>query len=152
MGLTIAAYTASGAPGSGAGKADMPSQINAARFGWPDLWQLWVAWRERRHVRACCVELLALYRQTAAGHPGLSGEPLYRAVVVAWLGLDGRVVDDVIQGAQVSYAHWPEERELRFRDVVHYLAVTGHGQSQGRKAWLRSSIAGVVEAEVPAGL
>lgn len=130
----------------------MQFQADVANFGFPDPWQMLVAWRERRFVRACCAEMLGLYASTAQAHPGLLGEPLYRAVVAARLGAGGRAVDDVIQGAQVSYAHWPEERELRFRDVVHYLAVSGYcqgRQGQGRKAWLRSNIAGVIDAEIP---
>lgn len=136
------------------GKQTMPSQVNAANFGIPDPWQMLVAWRERRFVRACCTRLLALYRQAALAQPGLVGEPLYRQVVAASLGGDSPLVDDVIQGARVSYAHWPEERELRFRDVVHYLAVSGYCRAQGRggKAWLRSNIVGVIDAEIPAEL
>lgn len=130
----------------------MPSQVNALIFGLPDPRQVYVAWRERRFVRGCCAELLALYQRTAQARPGMVGEPLYRAVVAARLGSEGKAVDDVIQGAQVSYAHWPEERDLRFRDVVHYLAVSGYCQGQGRKTWLRSNIAGVIDAEIPAEL
>lgn len=127
----------------------MPSQVNAMALGFPNPWQMLMAWRERRFVSACCVELLALYQRVAAVHPGLAGEPLYRQVVQARLGAEGRVVDDVLQGAQVSYASWPVDRELIFRDVVHYLAVSGYCGSRGRQPWLRSNIAGVIDAEIP---
>lgn len=130
----------------------MPTHVNAPPMGFPNFLHMLVGWRERRFVRACCVELLALYQRTESLHPELSGEPLYRRVVEAKLGREGREVDDVIHGAQVSYAHWPVERELCFRDVVHYLAVSGYCEARGRKPWLRSHVVDVIDAEIPARL
>jgi hypothetical protein len=130
----------------------MPSQVNAMPLGIPNLWHMLVGWRERRFVRACCVELLGLYQRAERLHPGLSAEALYRQVVAAKLSREGREVDDVIQGARVSYANWPVERDLCFRDVVHYLAVSGYCEARGRKPWLRSHVVDVIDAEIPAEL
>jgi len=127
----------------------MSSQVNALAPGFPNPLQMLAAWRERRFATACCNELLDLYLSVAAQNPGLGGESLYRKVVESKLGLEGRAVDDVLQGAQVSYANWPVERDLSFRDVVHYLAVSDYCQSLGRKRWLRSDIVGVIDAAIP---
>lgn len=130
----------------------MSSQVSALPPGFPNPLQMLLAWRERRFASACCQEMLALHQVVAAQHPGLSGELLYRKVVETRLGDQGTLVDDVLQGARVSYANWPIERELMFRDVVHYLAVSGYCRTRGRKRWLRSDIVGVIDAAIPAEL
>ena len=58
----------------------------------------------------------------------------------------GEVVDDVLHGARVSYANWPEERELSFRDVVHYLAAT---HLTGRHGTVGSDIRPVINRHLP---
>jgi hypothetical protein len=110
------------------------------------------AWRERRYAAACCRRLLAQYQSVAAQHPELSGEPLYRKVVALHLGEHRDAVDDVMHGAQVSYANWPVDRDLMFRDVVHYLAVAGYCQGRSSQRWLRSNIATVIDQAIPAEL
>lgn len=107
------------------------------------------AWRERRFAADCCHELLALYQCVAAGHPHLSGALLYVQVVAAHLGGDATVAARVIAAAEESYAIWPVARALTFRDVVHYLAVTGYGRAQGKDVAASTDLRPVIDAVIP---
>jgi hypothetical protein len=81
------------------------------------------AWRERRVARRASVESLRLYQEVAATQPDLGAIARYAEVVARRTGLDGEGVRSVLQRAEDSFASWPVERPLRFRDVVQYLVV-----------------------------
>lgn len=108
------------------------------------------AWRERRFAAACCRELLRLYQAAVLRHPGREGPELYRDVVTAHLNGDAVLAACVVEGAAESYSHWPAMRELRFRDVVHYLAVTGYCASARRDHLAMSiDVRPVIDAVIP---
>ena len=69
-------------------------------------------------TRSC----LRLHREVQRDLPHLSGSLLYQEVVRRFTGLDEKGSLDVLARAEVSYANWPVERDLRFQDVVQYLA------------------------------
>jgi YHS domain-containing protein len=116
------------------------------------LYALLRAWRERRFARLCCRELLRLHKSIAARHPELAGDRLYRQVVAARIGGDPGAADAVIERAARSYAIWPVERALTFRDVVHYLAVSEFMASRRGTPWVHAGMKRVVDASIPAHL
>ena len=80
-------------------------------------------WRERRLARRTSVESLRLYRELEAARPELPAIVRYEEVVARRTGLDGDGVRRVLKRAEDSFAAWPVERPLKFRDVVQYLVI-----------------------------
>lgn len=107
------------------------------------------AWRERLYVRRCCRRLLALHDRLAREQPGLRGSPLYAQVVQQHLGLDAAQAAEVIERAQESYSDWPASRAVSFRDVVHYLAVSGLCERPGGRGWVLADVRPVIDRWIP---
>ena len=80
--------------------------------------------RERRQIRRFCDESLNLYRQIEAQMPQASQTERYARFIELRSGVPAASVPIVMRRAEESFADWPIERPLNFRDVVQYLAVT----------------------------
>lgn len=80
--------------------------------------------RERRQIRQFCDESLKLYRQVEAQMPQASPTERYARFIELRSGATPATVRTVMRRAEESFADWPTERPLNFRDVVQYLAVT----------------------------
>jgi hypothetical protein len=80
--------------------------------------------RESRHAAQATRQLLTLHWIVAGQHPHLPRRDIYRRVVMAYTGVDEDEADMVLRRAEQSFATWPNERELTFADVVHYVAVS----------------------------
>src|SRR5215467_622394 len=76
---------------------------------------------ERRFARQASAELLELYKQLRREHPELSGRALYQAIVAQRLAPQVVSASELVRRAEESFTDWPQDRELKFRDVVHYL-------------------------------
>jgi YHS domain-containing protein len=113
------------------------------------LFALLLAWRERRFAAACCREMLRLHGAAVAADRGLTGPGLYRRVLTMRRGADPATVDDVLRNAEQSFAIWPVARALKFRDVVHYLAVSEFVSSYDGTPWVHVNMKRVVESMVP---
>jgi hypothetical protein len=111
-----------------------------------------LAWKQHRSAVRCCREMLAMHAKVGAANPGLSGRSLYRLVVAARLGLSDRAADAVLLRAEQSYSIWPVERELYFRDVVHYLAVTEFATEHGDLPWVAEYTTGIVDEVIQRSL
>lgn len=107
------------------------------------------SWLEARYAAKTSREMVRLYRQVSGRNPGLSGRPLYREVVIARTGWDIATADALLDHAQDSFASWPAETELAFRDVVHYLAVSDFLASHVGSHWVRANMGRVVSSYVP---
>jgi hypothetical protein len=127
----------------------MPAANDAPTVTEPGFFTFITAWRERQYAADCCRELLGLHEVVAHHHPQLSGVELYRHIVVAHIGGDAQVADTLLHRAQESYATWPVRRALNFRDVVHYLAVSGYWALHRGRRWICSDIRGVINAAIP---
>ena len=127
----------------------MPAANDAPTVTEPGFFTFLTAWRERRFAAECCRDLLSLHRAMVQRHPQLGGVELYRHIVVAHVGGDAQVADILLHRAQESYATWPVHRALNFRDVVHYLAVSGYWAVHRGRRWICSDIRGVVNAAIP---
>jgi hypothetical protein len=109
-----------------------------------------VGWREKRHVARIARELLQLHAHVAAAHPGLKRHELYRQVVMARQGGTLADADEILERTAESYAMWPVERPLTFRDVVHYMAVSDYlASNDGIAAWTHQNMGRVVASLVP---
>jgi transposase len=115
---------------------------------------LFVGWQERQHATRTSRELLKLHRSIAAQHPGMRKEELYRRIVSARLGGGSlAAADAILDRATESFATWPAERPLTFRDVVHYLAVSDYLASHSDIAsWTQENLGRVVAKLVPEDL
>ena len=82
------------------------------------------AMRERHKIRRLCVESLELYRQVEIEMPQASNTARYARVIELRSGADAGTVLKFMRRAEESFASWPVERPLNFRDIVQYLAVT----------------------------
>jgi hypothetical protein len=80
--------------------------------------------RERRQIRRFCEESLKHYRQVEAQMPQSSQTERYGRFIELRSGATPATVLTVLRRAEESFADWPNERPLNFRDVVQYLAVT----------------------------
>ena len=105
-------------------------------------------WRERRFAAACARQMLALHRKLSTSYPELKGPSLYRRVVAARVG-DDLAAEAVLQHAQQSFAIWPVERALTFRDVVHYLAVSEFTAKHVGARWVVADMKHIVDAMIP---
>jgi transposase len=107
-------------------------------------------WREKHYAARISRELLELHRTVAAAHPRLTKHELYRQIVMARVGGTLAAADAALDRAADSFASWPVERPLTFRDVVHYLAVSDYLAANGDVAeWTRENLGKVVSSIVP---
>jgi transposase-like protein len=137
-------------------RAPAPSPRDERLPGWVRklLGPLYVGWQERQHAARTSRELLQLYRKVAAERPGLRREDLYRQVVLARLGGGTRAsADEILDRATESFATWPAERPLTFRDVVHYFAVSEYlASSKDVADWTQENMGNVVARLIPEDL
>ena len=81
----------------------------------------WTRNAERRYVTRASQQLLELFRHEQRERPELKGRALYEAVIARRLGSNPTLsAAEIVRRAKESFANWPTDRELRFRDVVHY--------------------------------
>jgi len=114
---------------------------------WPRklLGPLFVGWQEKYSAAKTSRELLKVYNSVRAARPELRKRELYREVVMKHLSGTLAAADAVLARATESFASWPVERELTFRDVVHYLAVSDYLASNNvDAAWTRENLGRVV--------
>jgi len=81
--------------------------------------------RERYQIRRICAHSLKLYRP---GRTGNAGSLQYGTLCARHRGAqraDSHTVQGIMRRTEESFATWPVERPLTFRDIVQYIAVTG---------------------------
>lgn len=82
---------------------------------------VFAAHTERRYAKAASEQLLDLFRREQREHPELKGKQLYEAVISRRLSPSPALsAVEIVRRAEESFTDWPVERELKFRDVVHY--------------------------------
>ena len=67
-------------------------------------------------------------------------------------GADATGANTILRHAEESFATWPNERPLTFRDVVHYLAVTECLSDDKSQIGVRADVMVVVAKLIPANL
>ncbi len=105
--------------------------------------------RERYSVRRTCNDLMKLYRESERSHPTANSMERYASIVAERTGGDQREVDRVLQRVEESFATWPVERPIRFRDVVQYFAITQYFDEHPSESGIRARVSSVVMELVP---
>ena len=113
---------------------------------------LFVAHIERRYVKGASQQLLKLFRHEQRERPELKGRALYEAVIARRLGSNPSLsAAEIVRRAEESFADWPTDRKLRFRDVVHYQIFDEYmRQSQvlGTRTKFGQAVAQIIPAEL----
>ena len=105
---------------------------------------------ERRYARHASEQLLDLYWRERQEHPDLNGQALYEAVAARRLGKNPPIsAAEIVRRAAESFADWPAERELRFRDVAHYLIFDEYMRAGKSREATRTNMSGVVARIIP---
>lgn len=114
---------------------------------------LFVKHAERRYAKGASAELLRLFRREQLEHPELKGRALYEAVIARRLGPGSMIKPaEVVRRAEESFTDWPAERELRFRDVVHYQIFDEYMRRGEVHVGTRTNIGVAVAHIIPADL
>jgi hypothetical protein len=108
--------------------------------------------RERQHVKRTCRDCLALYRQGEAQRANTTAAERYAHVIASRTGADANGVNTILRRAEESFAAWPNDRPLNFRDVVQYLAVTERLGDTLSESGVRAHVAEIVARLIPANL
>jgi hypothetical protein len=95
---------------------------------------------------------LKLYGIVAASHPRLRGRDLYRKIVIARTHSDEASAETLLDQAEESFAAWPTRRDLKFVDVVHFIAVSEFLASHGNSPWIYANMGREVESQIPGSL
>jgi hypothetical protein len=120
--------------------------------GWRDFFSWPLPCRERRFARRIGRELLKLYWFVSASHPDLRGRGLYRTIVISRTRVDPESAEALLEQAEESFAAWPTRRALKFRDVVHFIAVSEFLATHSDSSWIRTNMGREVASQIPARL
>jgi hypothetical protein len=87
---------------------------------------MFLAIRERRFAKRVVRKLLKSYSAISDKNPSLSGEPLYREVLLHTNLVDSSSVDDILWQADDSIDEWTthSEKGLGFREVAHFVVAS----------------------------
>jgi len=107
---------------------------------------------ERHVARKASLESLQMFRELEAEQPDLDGMQRYKTFIARRTGLDGAGVSRVMERAEDSFASWPIERPLRFRDVVQYLVVYECLKADPSSLGTRSELTSVIAEVIPDNL
>ena len=107
---------------------------------------------ERHYAMRESRKALAMYHAVHAQHPELAGVRLYERIVMSLAGVDAEAARALIRAAEQSFAAWPNDRDLTFRDVVHYLCFAGFTRTHNDRGWTRTSLGEVADSVIPKDL
>lgn len=111
---------------------------------------MFVGHAERRYARGASEELLKLFSREQLEHPELKGRALYEAVIARRLGPNPTIsAAEIVRRAAESFADWPVERELTFRDVVHYQVFNEYMHQGAVRVGTRTNIGAAVARIIP---
>jgi hypothetical protein len=114
---------------------------------------VFVAHAERRYAKRASRQLLELYWREQRQCPELKGRPLYEAIIARRLGSNPPLsAVQIVRRAEESFVDWPRDRELKFRDVVHYQIFDEYMRQGEVRTGTRSNIGVVVARIIPAEL
>ena len=87
---------------------------------------MFLAIREKRFAKGIVRKLLKSYSAVSASNPALSGEPLYKEVLLHTDLVDPSQVDEILWQAEDSIDEWTthSKRGLGFRQVVHFVVLS----------------------------
>lgn len=109
-------------------------------------------WSEKRFARSVGLAMLEIHHREHAAHPELSGKELYARIVAAQLSTDHETASRLVRQAGESFADWPNWREMTFRDVVNYIAITEFARTNPGRGATKTNIGRVVSRIIPGDL
>ncbi len=135
-------------------KGSGPTQAGGSRARWIDGIAVDIVrtWRERVTARQISREALRIYREVEESYPELIGVPRYREIVARQTGLDDSSVSEILERAESSFASWPVERPLKFRDVVQYIVASQCLNADAKVLGIRSRLTTIIAEEIPGEL
>jgi hypothetical protein len=135
-------------------KGTGPLTADGARTRWVDAIGSGIlrTWRERTTARQVSRESLRIYREVEESAPELTGLPRYYEVVARQTGLDELGVREILERAEGSFANWPVERPLKFRDIVQYIVATRCLSADASGLGVRSRLTTIIAEEIPGEL
>lgn len=108
----------------------------------------WAAWHELRYAKRTSQRALACHQRLQSLSPELSGRALYEAFVCEFSGVETAAARTILRRAEDSFAAWPNDRDLIFRDVVQYVAIleylASHPKRGGTTANMMSAISNTI--------
>ena len=111
---------------------------------------VFVAHAERRYAKRASQEMLELYWREQRQCPELTGRPLYEAIIACRLGPNPPLsAVQIVRRAEESFVDWPRDRQLKFRDVVHYQIFDEYMRQGAVRIGTRSNIGVVVARIIP---
>jgi hypothetical protein len=89
---------------------------------------MFLAIRETRFAKRIVRQVLKSHSAISANNPDLSGEPLYREVLIHTGLVDSSRVDEILWQAEDSIDEWTthSEKGLGLRQVAHFVVVWKH--------------------------
>ena len=109
------------------------------------------ALNDERFARRESRKALGLYHSVHRQHPELEGRALYQEIVKRCANDPLDSARDYVRHAEESFAAWPAERDVRFRDVVSYIVFDERVLSK-KRAGTSTDIEAVVASVIPAEL
>ena len=105
---------------------------------------------ERRYAKQASAQLLDLFWSERRERPDLNDRALYEAVTARRLGENPPIsAAEIVRRAEESFADWPVERDLRFRDVVHYLIFDEYMRAGKAREGTKTNMGVVVARIIP---
>ena len=128
-------------------------------LSWPDRVAVFVErlvplprWQKRTRTRRAARALLAVHARVSAEAPDLRGADLYERIVARYAQLDAKASAALVLHAAESFADWPVDRSVTFRDVVQYLIVERELRRSTDDDDVRETVIDVVATIVPEDL
>ena len=111
---------------------------------------VFVAQAERRYAKRASRQLLEIFRLEQREHPELKGRALYEAVIARRVGSNpAHSAVQIVRRAEESFVDWPRDRDLKFRDVVHYQIFDEYMRQGEVRVGTRTNIGVVVARIIP---
>lgn len=110
------------------------------------------AWRERRFAKMAARRALAYFQEVHAERPDLTGESLYEVFLCRRNALEASAARMILRRAESSFAMWPTERDLIFRDVVQYLVMSEYLDTIPERVGTASNMIRIIARVIPQNL
>jgi len=104
---------------------------------------------ERHYARSASRAMLAWYRRVRRRNEQLNGRSLYERILVERSGLDPMAAAGILVRSEQSFCEWPVRRQLRYRDVVHYVLVEEYLDSHRTLRGTLTNMGAVVSRVIP---
>jgi hypothetical protein len=110
------------------------------------------AWQELRFAQEAGQRALACFLRLQSNEAALSGRSLYEAFVCEYGKTDSAAARTTLRRAEASFAAWPNERDLIFRDVVQYMVILEYLTTHPKRSGTTANMTGVLSKIIPVQL